>query len=139
MILSHLITKKRTLNDSIAIMLRPYIRAIQKQQNMTDSLFQSRTKAICLTENETLSPAWFQSQYGTVIYIEDPEKGYTQVCFNYIHKNHVKSRFVYFAGDWKFSSYIEYTKPDNEILINRKKADKFGLSIYSSGDLKSPE
>jgi putative transposase len=37
---SHQLTKTRTLNDSISIMLRSYTRAIQKQENITGSIFQ---------------------------------------------------------------------------------------------------
>lgn len=47
---SHLLTKARSLNDSISILLRSYTRAIQKQERMTGSLFQNRTKVLCLTE-----------------------------------------------------------------------------------------
>jgi len=42
---SHLLTKTRSLNDSISILLRSYTRAIQKQERITGSLFQNRTKA----------------------------------------------------------------------------------------------
>jgi putative transposase len=78
--------KQRTFNDSIGIILISYSRAIQKQQKITGSIFQKTTKANCLTDISGITPAWFQSQYGTIINIIDPEKEYPQVCFNYIHK-----------------------------------------------------
>lgn len=72
----HLLTKKRSLNDSIAILLRSYTRAIQKQENRTGSLFQNRTKAVCVTKVENSTPVWIQTNYGTIINIQDAEKEY---------------------------------------------------------------
>ena len=40
--------KKRTLNQSIGIMLRSYTNAIHKQEGRTGALFQEETKAILL-------------------------------------------------------------------------------------------
>jgi hypothetical protein len=57
-------------------MLRSYSRAIQSQQNSTGSLFQAKTKAICLTQTEGVSPTWFQSEYGTT------EKGLKSLAWN---------------------------------------------------------
>ena len=125
---SHL-TNKRKLNNSIAIMLRSYTRAIQKQENRTGSLFQSRTKAICLTQIEGITPAWFQTRYGTSINIIDSEKEYPQVCFNYIHLNPVKGGIVKSQKDWEFSSYLDYVGKRNGKLINKNRANEFGLRI----------
>ena len=127
---SHLLTKKRSLNDSIAIMLRSYTRAIQKQENKTGSLFQNRTKAICLTQTEGISPAWFQSNYGAMINIAMLEKEYPQVCFDYIHNNPVKDGLVKTATDWEFSSALDYSGKRKGKLINQKSAEEFGL-IYA--------
>jgi putative transposase len=126
---SHQLTKTRTLNDSISIMLRSYTRAIQKQENITGSIFQHRTKAVCLTDVTGISPAWFQSNYGTIINITDPEKEYPQVCFNYIHQNPVKSRLVKNPEDWEFSSYPDYYGLRSGKLINRESVAEFGLNI----------
>jgi putative transposase len=126
---SHQLTKTRTLNDSISIMLRSYTRAIQKQENITGSIFQHRTKAVCLTDVTGVSPAWFQSNYGTIINISDPEKEYPQVCFNYIHQNPVKSRLVKNPEDWEFSSYPDYCGLRSGKLINRERTSEFGLKI----------
>ncbi|MBN2634646.1 MAG: transposase [Prolixibacteraceae bacterium] len=126
---SHLLTRKRLLNDSISIMLRSYTRAIQKQNKITGSLFQHRTKAVCLTEIDGITPAWFQTNYGTVINIIDPEKEYPQICFNYIHQNPVKGGLVNSPSEWEFSSYRDYTNERNGQLINRERAEKFGLRV----------
>jgi putative transposase len=126
---SHQFTKKRLLNDSISILLRSYTRAIQKQNKITGSLFQHRSKAICLTEINGITPAWFQSGYGTIINIIDPEKEYPQACFNYIHQNPVTSRLVKTPDEWEFSSYRDYVGLRDGKLINRERAAELGLKI----------
>jgi len=126
---SHQLTKNRTLNDSISILLRSYVRAIQKQEKLTGSLFQHRTKSVCLTDVNGVSPAWFQSNYGTIINITKPEKEYPQVCFNYIHQNPVNARLVRNPEDWEFSSYPDYIKFRSGKLINRQRTAEFGLKI----------
>ena len=126
---SHQFTKKRSLNDAVSIILRSYTRAIQKQNNITGSLFQHRTKAVCLTEINGITPAWFQTSYGTVINIVDPEKEYPQVCFNYIHQNPVKSGLVKTPSEWEFSSYPDHAGIRNGKLINRDRIKELGLQI----------
>jgi putative transposase len=128
---SQQLTKIRTLNDSISILLRSYARAIQKQEKITGSLFQHRTKAVCLTDTTGVTPAWFQTNYGTIINISDPEKEYPQVCFNYIHQNPVKSRLVKNPEDWEFSSYLDYCGQRSGRLINRERAAEFGFQIIN--------
>jgi putative transposase len=123
-----LLLKKRLLNDSISIMLRSYTRAIQKQNNITGSLFQHRTKAVCLSEVNGITPAWFQSKYGTIINIIDPEKEYPQVCFNYIHQNPVRSGLVKAPSDWEFSSYTDYCGIRNGKLVNKDRTTELGLN-----------
>jgi putative transposase len=123
-----LLLKKRLLNDSISIMLRSYTRAIQKQNKITGSLFQHRTKAVCLSEVNGITPAWFQSKYGTIINIIDPEKEYPQVCFNYIHQNPVRSGLVKAPSDWEFSSYPDYCGIRNGKLVNKDRTAELGLN-----------
>ncbi len=125
----HQLTRERTFNESLSILLRSYTRAINKQENRTGSLFQHRTKAICLTEVSGISPAWFQSEYGTIINIEDPEKAYPQTCFRYIHRNPVNAGITFKEEDWEFSSYIDYAGKRSGKLINRERAMEFGLEI----------
>lgn len=101
---SHLLSKTRSLNDSTGIILRSYTRAIQKQEGYTGSLFQNRTKAICLTLPEDLSPAYFQTSFGVIVHIDVCEKEYPQVCFDYIHSNPVNAGLVKLPEQWEFSS-----------------------------------
>ncbi len=140
MTLSHRINtiKKRTLNNSIAILLRSYTRAIQKQEQIHGSLFQAKTKAVCLTEVDGVSPSWSQSRYEAIINLSYPEKEYPQVCFDYIHANPVKHGLAENIEDWEFSSAKDYARIRNGSLIDREKANEFGL-VYSSDDLKSSD
>jgi putative transposase len=120
-----MIVKKRLLNDSLSIVLRSYTRAIHKQNHITGSLFQHRTKAICLTDIDGITPVWFQTAYGTIINITDPAREYPQVCFDYIHQNPVRSGLVKAPADWEFSSWRDYIGIRNGQLINRSRAAEF--------------
>jgi len=120
------LTKKRTLNDSIGIILRSYSRAIQKQQKMTGSLFQKETKALCLTETE-FAPAYFNTHFGMIGNLDLPETNYLKVCFGYIHMNPVYSKLVDNPEDWEFSSYRDYYCGRKGKLINRELAKELGL------------
>ncbi len=122
MTLSHRITK-RTINDSIAIMLRSYTRAINKQENFKGSLFKAHTKAECINcfKGNSLS---FISNKMTPSHLIT-EKQYPQVCFNYIHQNPVKAKLVKKETDWEFSSARTYDNLKNKELINREVALKY--------------
>jgi putative transposase len=125
---SHLLTKTRSLNDSISILLRSYTRAIQKQEHMTGSLFQNRTKALCLTEPQGVSPAYFNAHFGTMGNLDLPETNYLNVCFDYIHLNPVGAKLVAEPEDWEFSSYRDYFGGRKGKLINRELAKELGLA-----------
>ena len=112
---------ERTLNDSIAILLRSYTRAINKAQNMTGSLFRAKTKAICLTCIKGITPAFFNTNYGTIINSIDSKKEYPQQCFNYIHENPVKAGLVRNATEWEFSSSQDYNGMRDGRLVNRER------------------
>jgi putative transposase len=124
---SHLLTRTRTLNDSISILLRSYTRAIQKQERTTGSLFQNRTKALCLTEPQGISPAYFNSHFGMVGNLDLPETNYLNVCFDYIHQNPVNSKLVDDPKGWEFSSYRDYYCGRKGKLINRELAKELRL------------
>lgn len=100
--------KYRSLNDSIAIMLRSYTRAINKQYQKHGSLFEQHTKALCLTEPQGVSPAYFNSHFGMTGNFDLPETNYLNVCFDYIHQNPVSGKLVAEPEDWEFSSYRDY-------------------------------
>jgi putative transposase len=120
-------SRKRTLNDSIGIILRSYSRAIQKQEKTTGSLFQKETKALCLTETQGVSPAYFNTYFGTLGNLDLPETNYLNVCFDYIHQNPVNGGLVNNPEDWEFSSYRDYYCGRKGKLVNRELAKELGL------------
>lgn len=121
-------SKKRTINESIGIILRSYTRAIQKQQKITGSLFQKETKALCLTEPQGVSPAYFNTHFGMMGNLDLPETNYLNVCFDYIHQNPVSSKLVDNPEDWEFSSYRDYYCGRKGKLVNRTRAKELGLT-----------
>ncbi len=119
--------KMRTFNDSIAIMLRSYTRAINNQQKRSGSLFKAHTKAECINCPNGISPSFYSENGITKINIELPEQQYPQICFDYIHQNPVKAKLVNNATDWEFSSAIDYAGLRNGKLINRELAKEYVL------------
>ncbi len=117
--------KKRTLNQSIGIMLRSYTNAIKKQEGRTGALFQEETKAVLLKESLTFTPSYFNTAFGTKINTLNEDKSYAENCFNYIHSNPVSSGLVKTAGDWEFSSYCDYVGLRNGKLINKDRGKEF--------------
>ena len=110
-------------------MLASYTRAINKQQDWTGSLFRCETKAYCLTEVKGLSHNWISDMGITQFIIDNPDKEYPNVCFNYILKNPVKDGFVKRAEDWEFSSYLDFMGIRKGKLINRDRIWEFGLNL----------
>jgi putative transposase len=117
------------LSQSIAILLRSYTRAINKEEMKSGSLFRPHTKAICLTKAESITPSYFNSPFGTYLNLSIPEREYPQLCFNYIHNNPVKAKLVNHAEDWEFSSFKDYCGLRKGKLISRERAIEFGLKI----------
>ena len=120
-------SKYRSLNDSIAIMLRSYTRAINKQHQKHGSLFERHSKALCLTEPHGVSPAYFNTHFGTMGNLDLPETNYLNVCFDYIHLNPVSAKLVANPEDWEFSSYRDYYCGRKGKLVNRELAKELGL------------
>ncbi len=119
-------SKYRSLNDSIAIMLRSYTRAINKQHQNHGSLFEQHTKALCLTEPK-FAPAYFNTHFGMMGNLDLPETNYLNVCFNYIHLNPIKDHLVQNHEEWEFSSYRDYFGGRKGKLVNRESAKELGL------------
>ena len=119
--------KYRSLNDSIAIMLRSYTRAINKQLKKHGSLFEQHTKALCLNESQGVSPAYFNTHFGMMGNLDLPETNYLNVCFDYIHLNPVGGKLVAEPEDWEFSSYRDYFGGRKGKLVDRELAKELGL------------
>jgi putative transposase len=82
-----------------------------------------------LTDNSEITPVWFQTNFGNVKNITNPEKNYPQVCFNYIHQNPVKGKLVSNPEDWEFYSCKDFAGKREGKLVNRKRVIAFGLKI----------
>jgi putative transposase len=117
--------RSRTFNDSIGIMLRSYTRAINKQENFTGSLFRKETKAECVNCPKGLAPAYLTKDGITKINVENPQKQYPQICFNYIHQNPLKAGLVNNPVEWEFSSAPEYAGLRNWELVNKNIAAEY--------------
>ncbi|MCY1636656.1 transposase [Marinifilum sp. D737] len=122
--------KYRSLNDSIAIMLRSYTRAVNKAENRSGSLFRMSTKANCLDKIDEVSAAWFISN--GITQIDTSPKNYPKICFDYIHQNPVKAGIVTKSIDWEFSSARDYASLRNGKLVDKSKAKELGLLDYQS-------
>ncbi len=117
--------KQRNLNDSIGIMLRSYTNAINKQEDRSGKLIRERTKAICLTTSEDISPSYYNTLFGTVSYPEIQKKQYPQTCFKYIHNNPVKAGLVNKCTDWPYSSAKDYAGLRHGTLVNKEVAKQY--------------
>ena len=84
-------------SDSLAVLLRSYTRAMQRQESFTGSLFQQNTKSKILNdENDVLT------------------------CFNYIHQNPVKANLAKKPSGWKYSSAFAYKNTFSESMCNHQ-------------------
>ena len=112
------VIKKRTLNDSVGILLRSYTRIVNAEQGFTGSLFRQRTKANCINSFKGLQPNFLKSKIA--IFNMLPEKQYPQVCFHYIHQNPVKSGLVEKDTDWEFSSARDYANSKSKSFVKKE-------------------
>ena len=115
------IKTQRNLNQSIGILLRSYTNAIQKQEGRTGSLFQSKTKAICLSNGKIDGIGNDFKEY------DNSQNNYPKTCFHYIHQNPVKAGLVKKCKEWGYSSFQEYEKISPNNLVNLSLAEELGL------------
>ncbi|MCF8369354.1 MAG: hypothetical protein K9G76_09960 [Bacteroidales bacterium] len=94
----------KQISNKIAILLRSYTRAINKQEERIGSLFQQKTKAKCLND------------------FDDKKNDYTSSCFYYIHQNPYNAGIVKKMEDWKYSSFLDFAGLRNGTLCNQKLA-----------------
>jgi len=120
-------TNKTNLNKSIGILLASYTRAINKQENRTGSLFRDKTKAECITKMDGITPSFYNTSHGAVIYPQMIEREYPQVCFDYIHNNPVKAGLVEQPEEWMYSSCCDFKGLRNGKLINKQRVEEFGI------------
>lgn len=129
--------KFRSLNDSIAIMLRSYTRAINKQQQRTGSLFREETKA---------KSGWIEGfitvdryRKGPFDFRAFPDDEYGWNCFQYIHNNPKSAGLVKHETEWPFSSARDFAGLRQGTLCNQELARQLLLlPLYSPGGCESP-
>jgi putative transposase len=120
---------KRDFNQSIGLLMRSYTQAINKKNLNSGSLFRKHCKAECVTKAKGITPSYYNTQYGALMKISDIEKEYPQICFNYIHLNPVVAGLTVNAEEWEFSSCLDYLGNREGKLINKNRANEFGLNI----------
>lgn len=121
--------KVRTINDSIAIMLRSYTRAINKQENFSGALFRKATKAECINCPKGFTPSFITKNGISQFNTNNIEQQYPQICFNYLHQNPVKAGLVKYETEWNYSSAKDYSGLRNGKLVNISMAKELGISI----------
>ncbi|MEZ4941624.1 MAG: hypothetical protein R3D58_12165 [Saprospiraceae bacterium] len=105
--------RRRTLNESIAILLRSYTRAINVQENRSGSLFRKETKAKDGWEDVALSSS--HPKYGMLL---QNWELYGATCFNYILNNPVEANLVARAEDWPYSAAPDFAGLRKGTLCN---------------------
>ncbi len=125
--LNNQLSRFRSLNDSIGIMLRTYTRAIQKQEKFNGSLFQEHSKANCLTKPVDINFSWFYKEYELQDNLMTEQADYLLTCFKYIHENPVKAGLCKSILDWEFSSAVDYFGQRGGKLVNRAFSKELGL------------
>jgi putative transposase len=88
--------RRQKFSQGVKQLLSSYTKAINKQERRTGSLFQQKTKAICVTENEH----------------------HDVTAFHYIHQNPWKAGLVKRMEDWEYSSFKDYLGLRSKTLCN---------------------
>ena len=101
----------------IGILLSSYSQAINKQNGTTGSLFQQKTKAKVLSEENN----------GSRI-------SYFEQCFHYIHQNPAVAGIVKEVSEWPYSSYPDYTGLRSGTLCNQNIF--YALTGLNAADIK---
>jgi putative transposase len=116
--------RSKDLNHSIGQMLSSYTRAVQNQMKIEGSLFQQRTKAICLSRNVKIASAFYGKEFGMVFDSCLEDFSFPHICFDCIHNHPVQNGLVEIPEDWEFSSCRDYYFERGGRLIDCKLADR---------------
>ena len=112
----------QNLSKVIGKTLSSYTKAINIQNKTTGNLFQKKTQAKCLSNQ----------QYKNDKYLN---KDIKLTCFHYIHQNPVMANLVKELYQWIYSSFPDYYGSRNGTLCNKKLAME--LLSLSELDLKN--
>jgi putative transposase len=99
-------THMQNLSKTIGKTLSSYTKAINIQKKTTGNLFQKKTKAKLLTEQNILDKFFSTHQY-------------LLTCFHYIHQNPLKAKLVKHLKEWSYSSYQDYYNHRNGTICNK--------------------
>lgn len=110
----------RSITESIAVMLRSYTRAINKQEHRTGSLFRPHTKYKTGWIDEFITVDKYRA--GPNDFRAFPDCDYGWECFRYIHENPVKAGLCLFPEDWEFSSARDFAALRAGTLCNQSLA-----------------
>jgi len=115
-------THMQNLSKAIGKTLSSYTQAINIQNKTTGNLFQKKTKAKLLTEDNKVLHKF--STHESLL-----------TCFHYIHQNPKKAKLVSHLKDWPYSSYPDYYGFRNGSLCNKILAMQ--VLELSEGDFKA--
>ena len=99
-------THMQNLSKIIGKTLSSYTQAINIQNKTTGNLFQKKTKAKLLTEDNPIISHF-------------TNRDYVLTCFHYIHLNPKHANLVINLKDWPYSSYPDYYGFRNGTLCNK--------------------
>ncbi|MEO7306407.1 MAG: hypothetical protein ABIR78_12440 [Ferruginibacter sp.] len=99
-------TYLQNLSKAIGKTLSSYTKAINLQNGTTGNLFQKKTKAKCLTEDNRIISSFTNHDH-------------LLTCFHYIHQNPKEAKLVTHLKDWQYSSYPDYYDFRNGTVCNK--------------------
>jgi putative transposase len=121
--LKGLSTHLQKLSKTIGKTLSSYTTAINIQNKTTGNLFQKKTKAKCLIDDNSFS-----------------SRDYLLNCFHYIHNNPLEANLVTHLKDWPYSSWPDYHGFRNGNLCNKDLAlEKIGMSLIDFTSTEIPQ
>lgn len=96
--------ERQRFSEGIKMLLSSYTKAINNRENRTGSLFQQKTKALCVSELKN---------------------DVARTTFHYIHQNPMKAGLVKKMEEWEYSSFKEYTGGGVGTLCNKDLANEY--------------
>ena len=117
---------QQQISQSIAILLRSYTRAVNKQEHRSGSLFRHKTK-LKNGKNGFSEFITIEGKYRKFFFKDGLE--YARTCFNYIHENPQDADLVLKPSDWEYSSAQDYAGLRNGTLCNKQLAKDLEIWI----------
>jgi len=99
-------THMQNLSKTIGKTLSSYTKAINIQNKITGNLFQKKTKAKLVTEENMILDRFSNHDY-------------LLTCFYYINQNPLQAKLVSHLKDWPYSSYPDYYNHRSGTICNK--------------------